>query len=54
MPIAEFIDCDDAEESEIGNATILCPFCSIDSVITSINVGEITEELLTAMNERWF
>ena len=50
--ITEFIDC--YSEDEIGNATILCPFCSIDSVITSIDAGEITEELLTAMNEYWF
>ena len=52
--IAEFCNCDDEAEDEIGNASIVCPFCAIDSVITSIDAGEITEELLTAMNEYWF
>ncbi len=52
--IAEFCGCDHEAEDEIGNATIICPFCSIDSVITSIDAGEITEELLTALNEYWF
>ncbi len=50
--ITEFVDCE--AEDEIGNATVLCPFCGIGSVITSIDVGEITEELLTVMNEYWF
>jgi len=52
--IAEFTDCDPEAEDGIGNATVICPFCSVDSVITSIDVGEVTEELLTAMSEYWF
>ena len=54
MVIAEFVNCDIDADDEIGNASIMCPFCQIDSVITSIDVGEVTEELLTAMNEYWF
>lgn len=52
--VSEFADCDSEADDEIGNASVICPFCSIDSVITSIDVGEVTEELLTAMNEYWF
>ena len=54
MVISEYANCDIEADDEIGNASIMCPFCCIDSVITSIDVGEITEELLTAMNEYWF
>jgi hypothetical protein len=52
--IHEFVNIDHDAEDGIGNATVMCPFCNIDSVITSIDVGEITEELVTAMNEYWF
>jgi hypothetical protein len=52
--IAEFVNFDHDAKDGIGNATIMCPFCEIDAVITSIDAGEITEELLTAMNEYWF
>jgi hypothetical protein len=52
--IAEFCDCEPDAPDEIGNASIICPFCSVDSVIASIDVGEVTEELLTAMNEYFF
>jgi hypothetical protein len=54
MGIAEFVNCDPDAEDGIGNASVMCPFCEIDAVITSIDAGEITEELLTAMNEYWF
>jgi hypothetical protein len=54
IAISEYVDCDTEADDEIGNASVMCPFCAIDSVITSIDAGEITEELLTAMNEYWF
>ena len=52
--VVDWVNCEQEAEDGIGNATVLCPFCGIDSVITSIDVGEITEELLTAMNEYFF
>lgn len=54
MDVANFCDLDEEASDEIGNATILCPFCGIDSVLASINVDPITEELLTALNDYWF
>ena len=54
MKVANFTDCDEEASDEIGNATILCPFCGIDSVLTSIDADPITEELLTALNDYWF
>ena len=52
--ISEWVDREPEAADGIGNATVMCPFCGIDAVITSIDAGEITEELLTAMNEYWF
>ncbi|KKN88818.1 hypothetical protein LCGC14_0244250 [marine sediment metagenome] len=37
-----------------GNATALCPFCGIDSVIAKLSVGEITHYMLGKMQEFWF
>ena len=37
-----------------GNATALCPFCGIDSVIAKLSVGKITHYMLDKMEEYWF
>jgi hypothetical protein len=37
-----------------GNATALCPFCGIDSVVAKLSVGEITHYMLGKMQEFWF
>ena len=52
--IAEWVDCDDEADDEIGNATAMCPFCGIDSVLASINIDPITPELLQEMHDYWF
>ena len=52
--IAEFCDIDTEAPDGLGNATALCPFCGIDSVLASIDVHPITMELLQDMSEYWF
>jgi hypothetical protein len=37
-----------------GNATALCPFCGIDSVIAKLAVGEITHYMLGKLEAFWF
>jgi hypothetical protein len=37
-----------------GNATALCPFCGIDSVIAKLSVGEITHYMLGKLEHYWF
>jgi hypothetical protein len=37
-----------------GNATALCPFCGIDSVVAKLSVGEITHYMLGKLEEFWF
>ena len=39
---------------ENGNATALCPFCGIDSVIAKLSVGEITHYMLDKLERYWF
>jgi len=58
FPIKEWCDGNFCEENKDtpgeGNATALCPFCGIDSILTKLGAGEITTEMLDAMNRRWF
>lgn len=37
-----------------GNATALCPFCGIDSIIAKLSVGKITVIMLDRMEAHWF
>lgn len=59
FPIKEWID-DNPFSSRLphagenGNATALCPFCGIDSVIAKLSVGKITHYMLGKMEEFWF
>lgn len=39
---------------ENGNATALCPFCGIDSILAKLSVGKITVGLLDQMERHWF
>lgn len=34
--------------------TLLCPFCGIDAILSSADVGPITRELLRNMTDYWF
>lgn len=43
--VKDYTDADD---------TALCPMCGIDSVIAEKTVGNITEEMLEELNQRWF
>lgn len=58
FPIKEWID-DRPTSRQLGaglhgNATALCPFCGIDSVIAKLSVGKITHYMLGKMEEHWF
>lgn len=37
-----------------GNATALCPFCGIDSIIAKLSVGKITHGMLDQLERYWF
>ncbi len=54
MGITEFCHADHEASDGLGNATVIYPFCSIDSVLTSINVFPLTQELLREMCRYWF
>lgn len=59
FPIKEWID-DNPTSSrtphagENGNATAMCPFCGIDSVIAKLSVGTITHYMLGKLEDYWF
>jgi len=52
--ITEFCDGDNEASDGLGNATVICPFCGIDSVLASIHVYPLTQELLREMCRYWF
>jgi len=54
VDIKEYVDRDKEASDELGNATVRCPFCSIDSVLASIDVYPLTTELMLVMHEYWF
>ncbi len=59
FPIKEWIDNNPLSSrtpraGENDNATALCPFCGIDSVIAKLSVGKITYYMLGKMEEHWF
>jgi len=58
VPIKEWIDTHERFKyptlRKDGNATALCPFCGIDSVICSLNAGEITKDMLSTLHQYWF
>ena len=37
-----------------GNATAMCPFCGIDSILAKLSVGDITVLMLDQMRRKWF
>lgn len=41
-------------EPEAKGVTVLCPFCSVDSVLGSAAGYPLTEKFLLGMHERWF
>lgn len=51
--IAEFIDHDVEADDGLGNATVMCPFCGIDSVLASL-IAPITPELLSKLRSHYF
>jgi len=53
FPIKEWID-EKADTLGDGNATAMCPFCGIDSILAKLSVGEITVRMLDLMRRHWF
>lgn len=49
FPIKKWID----ESPGDKNATAMCPFCGVDSILAKLSVGEITIRMLDLMNRRW-
>ena len=39
---------------EDGNATALCPFCGIDSIVAKLSVGKVTVYMLDQLERYWF
>ena len=42
------------EAGKDGNATALCPFCGIDSIVAKLSVGKITVYMLDQLERYWF
>jgi hypothetical protein len=40
--------------SDAGGDTAICPYCDIDAVVGDASGVEITDELLSALNKKWF
>ena len=58
FPIKEWIDSRPTRRQPDnglhGNATGLCPFCGVDSIVAKLSVGEITVIMLDRMEAYWF
>lgn len=51
FPIKNWID-EHADKN--GNATALCPFCGIDSIVAKLSVGKVTVYMLDQLERYWF